>query len=165
MLVALAALLGVVTAPAATAIQGCPAGSTTILIGPAVPGGNSYAGCRMNGQHWIAQESSGEYYQNNYLVWGNQSGTLNQRIVVGSDWELYAADCFQEHCDPWESLGGKANSHGGGIFFYATGFGYGHPYPTTGYLRVYGTDGQYYCNHGDSGIFTGWRVDHGGTCA
>jgi hypothetical protein len=151
--------------PASATTASCPSGSTVIANGPGYPGGPVYNGCRKIGQHWIAQEGSGTYYYNYYLVWGNMSGTLNQRIVVGSDWGLYAASCFQEHCDPWESLGGAANAHGGGIFFTPTSYDYGRPFPTGGYLRVYGTDGQYYCNHGESGYFQGWRVDHGGTCA
>jgi len=164
---ALAVMLAQLLMPPTSAAmtQSCPSGSTVITNGPGYPGGPAYSGCRKNGQHWIAQEGSGTFYYNSYLVWANQSGTLSQRIVVGSDYGIYAASCFQEACFPWQSLGGKANAHGGGVFFRATGYGYGHPYPTTGYIRVYGTDGQYYCNHGDSGYFTGWHVDHGETCA
>ena len=158
MLVATIAV-GVAPGPHASVANaaGCPAGSHTVYVSP----WGDYPGCAKDGQaevwiHWACEPNQ-------------QCGF--DHVVVGSDWKIYDGQQIYGSIYPWYWMSpGAANPHGGGIFFVKL-YWNGNGNPTRGYLRVYGTDGRYYCrlgwayNGGAGGEWEdNWHVDTGNTC-
>jgi len=131
LLAALSAVAGVTfSAPVASAAT-TPQVMVTNVAAPACTGSIPI----WNGSH-EGLRACGQSYVDMTIKFGNPYINQHFYVVVGSDYKIYEA-ISQFGDGPWSWISpGIANPHGGGIHWVADG----------GYIRIYGTDGKYYCD-------------------
>ena len=130
-----------------------PASAATLREAPAAhvsePGNQSagpdFQGCPVSAFGYAGQMICGTNDLNHYV-----NGMVTEVFVIGTDWSLWHA---WSGSGGWHRLGGQAErSTSSGVFQWS-----GDPYA----IRVYGTDGNQWCDNRGSRNWRGWYLCNG----